>query len=452
MYQKNRPRVTLTQSPRSLWSRRRVIAGAGLTLTGLVLPRAAVAQQQTSADGFQVIRARAGTAALRGPSDKTSPIWGFDGVIPGPLLRVRRGEALRVRVANELTEPITVHWHGLRVPNAMDGVPYLTQQPIAPGASFDYRFTPPDAGTFWYHSRLAPAAASRRSLYGVLIVDEIQRLEVDRDVILLLDEWRLNPDATAAEAPGPPSETRHPTINGGPSFDIPLRANERARLRLVNASLRPLTLRLERHRVMVMAIDGQPAQPYYARDSRILLGPGNRMDLFVDAGLEPGASSSIVLEGERETALARLVYEAGSPARPAPLPEAMPLPPNPLPERMDFQRSFKLDIQIDGKSVDLQAMAKARPLFPVKRGRTVMLGLVNRTASAQVLHLHGHHFRLLDSLDDGWKPFWLDTLPIPASQTARIAFVADNPGKWLIRSHRIEEQDVSMAGWFEVTS
>src|SRR5918997_3545207 len=234
MYQKNRPRVTLTQSPPPLWSRRRVIAGTGLTLTGLVLPRAGGAQQQASADSFQVIRARAGTAALRGPSDKTSAIWGFDGVIPGPLLRVRRGEALRVRVANELTEPITVHWHGLRVPNAMDGVPYLTQQPIAPSASFDYRFTPPDAGTFWYHSRLAPASAPRRSLYGVLIVDEIQRLQVDRDVILLLDEWRLNPDATAAEAPGPPGETRHPTINGGPSFDIPLRVNERARLRLIN--------------------------------------------------------------------------------------------------------------------------------------------------------------------------------------------------------------------------
>jgi FtsP/CotA-like multicopper oxidase with cupredoxin domain len=130
----------------------------------------------------------------------------------------------------------------------------------------------------------------------------------------------------------------------------------------------------------------------------------------------------------------------------------MPLPPNPLPERMDFQRSLKLDVRIDGKAADLQELAKARPLFSVKRGRTVMLGFVNRTTSAQALHLHGHHFRLLDSLDDGWKPFWLDTLPVPASQTARIAFVADNPGKWLIRSHPVEEQDASMAAWFEVTS
>ena len=438
------------QSP-PLWSRRRIIAGPGLTLTGLVLPRAGIAQQPGAADGVQVIRARLGTVALRGPSETATAVWGFDGNVPGPLLRVRRGEEMRVRVATELTDAIAVHWHGVRVPSAMDGVPYLTQPQIAPGASFDYRFTPSDAGTFWYHCRLSPSAASRRSLYGVLIVDEAERLEVDRDVVLVLDDWRLNADGTMADGKQV-GATRRVTINGGPSFDIPLRGNERARLRLINASLRVLPLRVERHRVMVMAIDGEPAQSYYPRDSRIQLGPGNRIDLFVDAVLEPGASSSIVLEGERETVLARLTYDAGARARPAPLPEAMPLPPNPLPERMDFQRSLKLDVRIDGKAADLQELAKARPLFSVKRGRTVMLGFVNRTTSAQALHLHGHHFRLLDSLDDGWKPFWLDTLPVPASQTARIAFVADNPGKWLIRSHPVEEQDASMAAWFEVTS
>jgi FtsP/CotA-like multicopper oxidase with cupredoxin domain len=412
------------------------------------------AQPSRAIDGFQIIRAQAAGVALPGPSDSESANWTFDGTVPGPLIRVRRGEQVRVRIANELSEAITVHWHGVRVPNAMDGVPHLTQPLIVAGTSFDYRFTPPDAGTFWYHARLSPAAAARRSLYGVLIVDETEPIRVDRDVLVVLDggAQKANGVLDPAKPTAGTGTARHPTINGRPSLDIPVRSNERLRLRLVNASLRSWTLRAERHRVMVMAIDGAPAQPYYARDSRILLGPGNRMDLFVDATLEPGASSSIMQEGEQDTPLARLVYESGAATRPAPLPEATPLPPSALPERMNFQRALKMDIPIDGKAADLQSLAKARPLFSVKRGRTVMLGIVNRTNVAHAMHLHGHHFRLLDSLDDGWKPYWLDTLAVPGSQTARIAFVADNPGKWLIRCHGMNEQETSMANWFEVSS
>jgi FtsP/CotA-like multicopper oxidase with cupredoxin domain len=362
------------------------------------------------------------------------------------LIRVRRGEEVQVRVANELSDALTVHWHGIRVPSAMDGVPHLTQPPIAPGGAFVYRFTPPDAGTFWYHARLSSGSAAR-TLYGVLIVDERPAVQVDRDVLLVLDDGEAQPATNGTGAP-------RATIHGSASSEIAVRTNERLRLRLVNASLRSWTLRLERHRVMVVAIDGLPAQPYYARDGRVVLGPGNRMDMLVDALLAAGTSSPIVLEGGPDMPLARIIYDATLPARPSPLAEAMPLPASGLPERMDFQRALKRDIPIETKTAgqpDPQALA-TNPLFSVKRGRTVMLGLVNRTGAAQAMHLHGHHFRLLDTLDDGWKPFWLDTLPIPASQTGRIAFVADNPGKWLIRCHPVGEREASFMHWFEVTA
>ena len=91
------------------------------------------------------------------------------------------------------------------------------------------------------------------------------------------------------------------------------------------------------------------------------------------------------------------------------------------------------------------------PLFSVKRGRTVMLAFVNRTAFPHGMHVHGHHFRLLDNLDDGWKPFWLDTVLVAPQATARIAFVADNPGKWMIHCHMLEHHDTGMGAWFEVT-
>src|SRR5262245_41488434 len=132
--------------PQILLSRRYVLAGAALAVTCASLPSRA----QVSAEGFRVLRARPGTAAPRGGGQPQTAIWGYDGSAPGPVLRVKRGEELRVRLVNELPEPTTIHWHGLRLPNAMDGVPGLTQPPVPTGAHFDYQFKLPDAGTFWY--------------------------------------------------------------------------------------------------------------------------------------------------------------------------------------------------------------------------------------------------------------------------------------------------------------
>ena len=163
----------------------------------------------------------------------------------------------------------------------MDGVAGLTQAAVASGDSFDYRFTPPDAGTFWYY---APSRfIEDRALYGLLVVDEVERIDVDRDVALILDAWTLGADGRI-DARG----TTHFTANGQPLLDIPVNANERLRLRLLNAARdRLLTVRIDRHVATVVAIDGQPAEPFPARDSRVVLPPGNRIDLFIDATLAP---------------------------------------------------------------------------------------------------------------------------------------------------------------------
>jgi FtsP/CotA-like multicopper oxidase with cupredoxin domain len=394
---------------RTLPSRRQVVAG-GLAA---VLPAPARGQP-----AVRVLRAQPG-----------DPGWSYDGSVPGPLLRVKRGEEVAVRLVNELTEPTTIHWHGVRLPNAMDGVPGLTQEAVAPGASFDYRFTPPDAGTFWYrpHSR----AQQRRGLAGVLIVDEAP-LGVDRDVALVL---------------GPGADGDTPQVNGLASLDIPVRTNERLRLRLINAAERIVALRVERHAATVMAIDGQPAEPFLARESRVALGPGNRIDLFVDARLSPGSMAAILAEVPGgETALARLVYGAGM-ARAEPPAETKPLPPNPLPARIEFRGAFRGELLLESGLMK-PAQAFGPPLFSVRRGRTVMLALPNRSHPCAV-HVHGHHLRLLDNLDDGWKPFWLDTVLVGPGETARVAFLADNPGKWLIEGH-VPGRPEAVFAWFEV--
>jgi FtsP/CotA-like multicopper oxidase with cupredoxin domain len=398
-------------------------------------------------DGFRVVRVARGTAALRASPAPPSPIWGFDATVPGPTLRAGRGEEVKVRLVNELAEPTTVHWHGMRIANAMDGVPGLTQQPIAPGTSFDYRFVAPDAGTFWYHAQFDAPRQIGLGLYGALIINEAEPVDVDRDIALVLGEWRAARGNSVAAPAGEEDTPRgRLTVNGLPNLDVPVKRNERVRLRLINAAhARVLALRLDRHRAVVMAVDGEPAEPFEARDGRFTLGPGNRIDLFVDTPLEAGTIAALIVDDfGAELAIARLVYEAGAPARPQPRADWNPLPANPLPERIDLERALKLDMT-------LGVMDAAKPLFSVKRGRGVMLGLINRSTAPYALHLHGHHFRLLDRMDDGWKPFWLDTVVVPNGQTFRIAFVADNPGKWLVQGTPLADGQSPSAQWFEVT-
>src|SRR5262249_8483547 len=154
--------------------------------------------------------------------------------------------------------------------------------------------------------------------------------------------------------------------------------------------------------------------------------------------LGPGAVAPVVAETDSDTiTIARLVYDAAAGPRAAPRPDPRPLPANPLPARMEFAGALRFDVVVHGRAFNADP---GPPLFSVKRGRTVMLALTNRTAPAHAVHLHGHHCRLLDRLDDGWKPFWLDTILVPGQQIARVAFVADNPGKWLIRCRTLEQQ------------
>ena len=219
-------------------------------------------------------------------------------------------------------------------------------------------------------------------------------------------------------------------------LDIPVNANERLRLRLLNAARdRLLTVRIDRHAATVVAIDGQPAEPFPARDSRVVLPPGNRVDLFIDATLAPDSIAPIFVGlDDREAPLARLVYGSAPPARARARTEVKPLPENPLPQRMNFAAAIKLEVAFDDPRHRPAPGGFGRPLFTTAPRQTVMIGFKNTTNQAHVVHLHGHSARLLDTLDDGWKPYWLDTILAPPQRTTRIAFVADNRGKWLIES------------------
>jgi len=142
------------------------------------------------------LRAGPARVALVGEGYPETPVWAFNGSVPGPIIRAVQGERLQIAVTNELAEPTTVHWHGLRVPVGMDGVPYLSQPPIEPGETFAYAFELPDAGTYWYHPHINSSEQVGRGLYGALIVDEPEPPEVDRELLWVLDDWRLEQDAS----------------------------------------------------------------------------------------------------------------------------------------------------------------------------------------------------------------------------------------------------------------
>jgi FtsP/CotA-like multicopper oxidase with cupredoxin domain len=395
-------------------SRRNVLLGSSC-----VLAAARLAHAEAVPDGVTALRATR---------------EGFNGMAPGPVIRVRRGDEVKVRLVNGLDESTALHWYGVRVPNAMDGGVPLTGPPVAPSASFDYRFRVPDAGTFWY--RAAARAQQESGLYGALIVAEPTPPPVDQDHLLMFGDQRSSRDGT-----------RQLTLNGGAARDISVRPNERLRLRFVNASAsRVMNARIKDHRLIVMALDGEPSEPFASRDGRILLGPGNRADVFVDATLAPRSVASIeLMQAGGEAQVVRIVY-GDAPARSAPLGEPTPLPGNPLPAQMNFSRAQRATLPIGGSNA---ATLAGMPLFSAERGRTVVMALDNRNTGAHTVHLHGHHFRLLDRLDDGWKPYWLDTVVVERQQTARIAFVADNPGRWLIEQQAIDGVATGVS-WFEV--
>ena len=383
---------------------------------------------------------------LEARPDKAGPA--YNGSVPGPLIRIRLGEAVAVTLGNGLEQPTTLTWHGVRIANAMDGVAGLTQPAVPPGGSFAYRFTPPDAGTFWYHPHAAPSTAEQtgRGLRGVLIVDELAPPEADEDILLVLgDIW---PD------PGPAV-----TVNDRAApLAREVRPGARLRLRLVNACpSRIAIVGVTGAAPSVIAVDGQPSELFRPAGGSVPIGPGERFELMLDVPAEAGAKVVLVLRGgvaghgDQPLLVVTTVGRAM-----ASHPPIAKLPPNPLlPQRIALEKASRHDVAIAGTangrwSVNGVEGMPARPLFVVARNTPVTLTLRNRSDVVQPMHVHGHCWRLLHDLDDGWDPYWRDSVLLAPGRTKHVAFVADNPGRWALVSGDLRRQDAGLSTWFEV--
>jgi FtsP/CotA-like multicopper oxidase with cupredoxin domain len=434
--------------------RRELIAGLGAVALGPAMPRMAAAQGRPSL----TLQAKSAALTLR-PGEPDTPIWSLQDGKTGPGLRFKRGDTLDVALSNELPVPTILNWHGIEGVPAVEAL--MARMPLAPGARENLTIPLRHAGTLLCDFRLLGDGQPRPSRALPLIAGESEPVAVDRDEVFLFEDWRLRPDGSAT-APGLDPKDTVPvyTINGLATLDVTARAHERLRLRFINGLQRNvIAIKIEKYDVRVMALDGQPSEPFLARDGTLVLAPGTRVDAFVDV-TAPGSTSSILLhDGKTPRPIARLVVSNEPPLRNAPLPAAPPLPSNGLPAHLDLKNALRVDLTLgartlSGPQADWVAPSSfastTAPAFRAKAGRTVVLALTNRADIPAVFHLHGHHFRLLDRLDDGWKPFWLDTLVIDAGQTQRIAFAAENAGRWLMESVATDWAAPRLVRWYSV--
>jgi FtsP/CotA-like multicopper oxidase with cupredoxin domain len=412
-------------------SRRRVLSGLGAAVLAPVLPGPLRGQGQ---DERLLLQATATTLALRAGEPET-PVWALQAPAQGPALRFKPGIELAVTLQNDLPLPIALDWRGLESVAAME--PVVALAPVGAGAKTTFMARLRHAGTTLCDLRLLEDGARLPSRPLPVVVEESQNSS-DRDEVFLVEDWRLRADGTAA-APGLPlGQTKSVyTVNGVVNPDIAVRSNERLRLRFINAFQRHIiALKIAGHDVRVIALDGEPAEPFLARNSALVLAPGGRTDTLIDVGDPPGATSDILLhDGNDVRILARLVVSDNPPARPSPLAGAAMLPSNGLPAQLDLRNALRVALELNGPAwIPAAGLAAPSPVFRASSGRVVVLALTNSAKVATVFHLHGHHFRLLDRLDDGWKPYWLDTLAVEPGQTERIAFAAEHAGRWLLES------------------
>ena len=423
-----------------------------------------------------------GKARLLPESYPETDIWGYGGAVPGPEIRIAQGARVHRRLVNDLEQPTSIHWHGIHIDNEMDGVTGLTQSAVAPGGKFDYAFAAPDAGTYWYHSHERSTEQVARGLYGALIVEEPSALDIDREVVLLLDDWRMQESGQIF----PDFMRRHDrahsgrygnliTTNSQYAFTMPARARERLRLRLINAAnARIFPLALRGLRGWMMALDGMPLDAPRRVEDMFFLAPGQRVDLVADVTEQSGGTAYIE-RLEDESAQAQVKVPVNGVASTVTRPDPQALPPNPQPVPRNLSEAAEARLIMEGGAMggmqnaildkELKSFRQlvganqfwafngvvgmtSEPLLQVDRGQTVRLAIENNTAFPHGMHLHGQHFCEIDK--NGTLGPMRDTILVFRGETREIAFVAGNPGRWLFHCHTLSHQDSGMKTWIKV--
>jgi FtsP/CotA-like multicopper oxidase with cupredoxin domain len=381
---------------------------------------------------------------------------GFNGTCPGPEIRQRQNDILRARVENGLEDGTLVHWHGIRLPNAMDGVNVLTQDVIIPNEGYEYRFPVPDAGTYWYHSHYLSYEQVARGLFGPLIVEEPAPPDVDQDITAILFDIRLD-DTGQFDM----EFDRADFITAGRLGNLmttflsseQARLGDHIRLRLINPTPdRIFEIRIDGLTGFCVAYDGMPL-PELVSLGNLKLAPAQRIDIIADVTGDVILRETVPSGGEE---LGRIVLNGQRQIRSAPI---APLPANPVPAPGEITQTADLFMQggagggahggFGGWAFNDVSGLPNEPLISARRGEAVQVRMVNDTAFPHGIHLHGHHFWETDQ--NGARTHLRDTTLVAPGETMTIVCVLDNPGAWMLHCHMLSHQADGMATWMQVS-
>jgi FtsP/CotA-like multicopper oxidase with cupredoxin domain len=399
--------------------------------------------------------------------------WTYNGGVPGPLIRVRVGDRLIVHFVNKLPRPTTVHWHGVRVPIQMDGVPGISQPELQPGESFTYDFVVPDAGLFWYHPHVMSAAQVGFGLYGALLVeDPNEQVGVPDELVLVLSDMSLradgvleSPDAGGSIANMFGREGTHVLVNGRERSKLAARSGAPQRWRIVNAA-KSRFFNLDLGGALFKQIGGDGGLQEYAVESdTFVLAPGERADLIVTPRAKPGTEimlRSVLYYRGFGTVEGRYPFDNLFTIAMADLPpySAVRLP--------DTHRVIEPLPRAGATSVDLEVTLVQGAEDPEYRitgarftkdksvtaqlGETQVWTVTNKSAWSHPLHLHGFFFQVLDEHGSPVKPMaWKDTVNIPFDQTVRfIVRFDDRAGSWMFHCHILDHAESGLMGTVDV--
>lgn len=426
---------------------------------------AALVPHITTASSPAELVAQPVSAQILPVGEPETPMLGFNGRTPGPVLRARQGEIFDIRFRNQIDEGSAVHWHGLRSDNAMDGVPGMTQDLVESGGEFAYRFRAPDAGTFWYHSHNRSWEQVAKGLYGPLIVEELTPPDVDHDLIVLIDDWRMTEAGTLADGFDNLHDQAHQGRLGNYARalvepNVPVRRGDRVRLRLINvATDRIFPVELEGIGGKVVALDGMPLSDLQ-EPSGLILAPAQRADIIADV-ISP-EQIAVIFPTQDGTYLLGEIQVIGENTERDP--SAIPtLPPNETTEP-NMDNAVALTLTMEGGAMSPRMMQGMMggdiwalngqsgltdtPFHLFERGQTGRIRLVNDTRFPHGIHLHGHHFFEIEG--DGGLGALRDTTLVNAGETREIVCVFDNPGRWLLHCHMLGHQAAGMKTWVQV--
>ena len=405
-------------------------------------------------------------------SGTTIRAWTYDGHVPGPLIRARVGDRLIVHLKNELSVPTTLHWHGVRVPIEMDGVPDISQPEVKPGETFTYDFVLRDAGLYWYHPHVMSAAQVGFGLYGALLVeDPAERVDVADQLTLVLSDIGFDEHGVleSADSGGPAGmvfgrEGNHILANGRIMPTLRARAGAPQRWRIVNAAkTRYFLLDLDGQPFYVIGSDGGLLEYPQSKDE-ILVTPGERVDVIVTPKRSKEHDSLTLHANLYNRGYGSVEFRTNEDVLRVVFDDRPEMPPAPLPA---VRRQFEAPRIDDATKVDLVLSLppmtatngkpeyqingvpfwKAKPFLATVGQRQIWI-VRNDSKYAHPLHLHGFSFLPLDDKLEPIHPMARkDTINVPIDETVRFLVDFDErPGMWMFHCHILDHADGGMMG------